>query len=105
MMRWGMPPPPRAGGYPVTNDLADSEARIATDRVNRYRAMGENGRSWMSRVMQIVHRDRTLEHHRTPPPIVKKIGRCGRLVRSGAQHSKDSMSPEQFVAAPVSEED
>jgi putative SOS response-associated peptidase YedK len=19
MMRWGMPPPPRAGGYPVTN--------------------------------------------------------------------------------------
>jgi hypothetical protein len=87
MMRWGMPPPPRAGVYPVTNDLADSEARIATDRVNRYRAMGENGRSWMSRVMQIVHRDRTLEHHRTPPPIVKNwtVRTAGQAGRSAFQ--------------------
>jgi putative SOS response-associated peptidase YedK len=29
MMRWGMPPPPRAGGYPVTNIRNTSLAALA----------------------------------------------------------------------------
>jgi putative SOS response-associated peptidase YedK len=31
MMRWGMPPPPRAGGYPVTNirNTTTALARLA----------------------------------------------------------------------------
>ena len=29
MMRWGMPPPPRAGGYPVTN-IRNRSRRVST---------------------------------------------------------------------------
>ena len=43
MMRWGMPPPPRAGGYPVTNKRA-LRARTPNRAWARH-AVGEGVRS------------------------------------------------------------
>jgi putative SOS response-associated peptidase YedK len=43
MMRWGMPPPPRAGGYPVTNIHRTCRTRLYRMYCSRLRLCRQSG--------------------------------------------------------------
>ncbi len=90
MMRWGMPPPPRAGGFPVTN------IRNTTS---------PHWRGWLKPESRcLVPANSFAEYAPEPNPETKKkdvggsrsmmLGRCSPLLASG-RISRASVAPSQ----------